>query len=75
MALQERGMAGPHAQPLPHAVAEHEARVEHRHDRPLARDELAVDPDEDALVARVVLEVVGAVGHGAKAYKARGAAR
>ena len=47
MALQERGMARPHAQALPHAVAEDEARVEHRHDRPLTRDQLAVDPDKE----------------------------
>ena len=66
MALEEGGMARPHAQALPDAVAEDEARVEHRHDGPLARHELAVDPDEDALVARVVLEVVRAVGHAAK---------
>ena len=68
MALQEGGMACPHAQTLPHPVTEDEARVEHGHDRPLARHELVVDPDEDALVARVVLEVVRAVGHGAKSY-------
>src|SRR5207248_3223800 len=57
-----------HAQALPHAVTEDEARVEHGHDSPLTRDELAVDPDENALVARVVLEVVRAVGHRAEAY-------
>ena len=66
MALEEGGMARPHTQPLPHAVTEDEARVEDGHDRPLARHELTVDPDEDALVARVVLEVVRAVRHGAK---------
>src|SRR4051795_7693676 len=63
MALQEGGMARPYAQPFPHPVAEDEARVEHRHDRALTRHEFAVDPDEDALVARVVLEVVRAVSH------------
>jgi hypothetical protein len=63
MPLQESGMAGPHAQPLPYAVADDEPRIEHRHDRPLARDQVAVDPHEDALVARVVLEVVRAVSH------------
>jgi hypothetical protein len=68
MALQEGGMASPHPKALPHAVTEQKARVEHRHDRPLARHEFAVDPDEDALVARVVLEVVRAVGDAAKAY-------
>src|SRR3954469_2535759 len=59
-----------HAQPLPHAVPEHEPRIEHRHDRPLARHELPVDPDQDPLVARVVLEVMGAMRHGAGTLRA-----
>src|SRR5436305_14075762 len=63
MALEESGMARPDAQTLPHAVPEDEARVEHRNHRPLPRHELLVYPDEDALVARVVLEVVRAVRH------------
>src|SRR3954466_9757273 len=63
MALQEGGMARPYAQPFPHPVAEDEARVEHRHHRALARHEFAVDPDEDALVSRIILELVRAVGH------------
>jgi len=59
-------MAGPNTQPLPHSVAEQEARVEDRNHRPLARHELAVDPDQDALVAVVRLEVVRAVGDARK---------
>src|SRR5215211_9360952 len=70
VALQERRMAPPHAEPLPHAVTKDEARVEHRYDRLLARHELAVDPDEDALVARVVLELVRAAAHQAEPYVA-----
>src|SRR5205823_2886494 len=69
MALEERGMACPDAQAFPDAVTEDEARVEHRHDSALARHELAAHPDEDAFVARVVLEVVRPVGHGARAYE------
>jgi hypothetical protein len=64
-------MACPNTQTLPYAVPEQEARVEYRHDRPLARHELAVDPDEDALIPRVVLEVVGSLGDGATAYGPR----
>ena len=71
MALEEHGMARSHPQALPDAVTEDETRVEHRHDRPRTRHELAVDPDQNALVARVVLEVVRAVDHGSKAYGAR----
>ena len=47
MAFEEGGVARPHPQALPHAVAEDEARVEHGHDRSLSRHQLAVDPDED----------------------------
>src|SRR5262245_16205995 len=68
MALQEGWGARPHAQALPDAVTEDEAPVADRHDRPLARHEFAVDPDEDALVAGVVLEVVRALSHRAKPY-------
>jgi hypothetical protein len=66
MPLEERGVPRPHPQSLPHAVPEHEPRIEHRHDGPLARHELAVHPDENALVTRVVLEVMRAVGHRAE---------
>src|SRR5579862_2781157 len=66
MALQERGMAGSDPQALPDAVPEHEPGVEDRDDGLLTRHELPVDPDEDPLVARVILVVVGAVRHPGK---------
>jgi hypothetical protein len=55
---------GADAQPLPHAVAEHETGVEDAHDGLSARQEPAVDVDQDLRVARVVGMVVGAVGGG-----------
>src|SRR3954470_25012681 len=57
-------MAASYAQALPHAVPEHEAGVEHGHHRPVAGEQVAVDPDEDGGVARVVGVVVGPVCHG-----------
>ena len=66
MAFQEGRVPGPYAQALPDAVAEDETGVEHRHDGAVARNELAAHPDQDPLVARVILELVRAVGHGAK---------
>ncbi len=68
MAFEEDGVAGLYAQTLPDAVAQDKARVEHRHDGSLARHELAIDPHEDLLVARIVFEVVCAVSHPAKGY-------
>ena len=50
------------AQPLPHAVAEHEPGIEDRHDRLVARLQLAVHVDEDRRVPRVGY-VVHRLGH------------
>jgi len=52
---------GPLVQPerLPHAVAQKESRVEHGDLGFRARQQLAVDRDEYALVARIVLVLVG----------------
>ena len=50
-------------QPLPDPVAEHEAGVEDRDHRLGARLQLAVDPDQDLVVAGVVGVVVGARWH------------
>ena len=49
--------------PFPHAVAEHEPAVEDRNGGLGSRNLLAVDPDEDRIVASVVVVVVGAVSH------------
>ena len=57
-------MSPMHAQALPHAVAEHEAAVEHRYERLGARLQRAVDVDPDRVVARVVVEVLDALRHG-----------
>jgi len=52
---------GPLVQPerFPHAVAQKEPRVEHGDLGFRARQQLAVDRDEHALVARIVLVLVG----------------
>ena len=63
MAVEEGELAPVDAQALPHAVAEHEAAIEHRHDRLCARLQLAVDVDEDRRVPRV-RDVVHRLGHG-----------
>jgi hypothetical protein len=52
-----------HPQPLPHAIAEHEAGIEHGNSGFGARVERAVDVDEDRVVARIGGEVVGAESH------------
>jgi hypothetical protein len=62
MPLEECRVATADAKALPDPVTEDEARVEDRNNGPFTRNELAVDPDQNALVARVVLEVVGPVG-------------
>ncbi len=48
-------------QALPDAVAEHEAGIEHRDFRVGARRQLAVDADEDGIVARIADVVLRAV--------------
>ena len=53
MAVEEGEAAAVDPKPLPHAVAEHEAAVEHRDDRLGARLQLAVDVDQDRSIARV----------------------
>ena len=52
------------AQPLPDAVAEDEAAVEDRDPRLVARHEVAVDVDQDAIVARVGNVALGAFALG-----------
>jgi hypothetical protein len=54
------------AQTLPHAVAEDEARIEHRHHRLAARLQIAVDADQDRFVARIGRAVVRSLGHRAR---------
>ena len=49
--------------PFPDAVAEHEAGIEDRDDRLLARQQRAVDGDQDAGVARIVGVFVRAGAH------------
>ena len=61
MLVEESRVTAVHAEPLPHAVAEHEAGVEDRHHRLAARHQPAVDVDQDLAVARIVGEVVRAV--------------
>jgi hypothetical protein len=61
--VEEDRMAIDHAQSFPHAVAEHEPAVEHRHRRLCARFQLAVDPNADVRVTRVVVEVLNALRH------------
>ena len=51
------------ADALPDTVTEHEAAVEDRDDRLLAREQVVVDPDDDRRVARIDVVVVGAVRH------------
>ena len=58
--VEERRVPLVHAQPLPDAVAEHEAGVEHRHDGLGPRLQLAVDVDQHGVVARVVVVLVRA---------------
>jgi hypothetical protein len=64
MLIEKRGMALRNAKAFPDAVAEHEARVEHRHDRLVALLDRAVDVDQDVAVARVFLRFVDALRHG-----------
>ena len=63
MAVEEGEPPLVDAQPLPDAVAEHEAGIEHRDDRLGARLQLAVDVDQDRRVPRVG-DVVHRLGHG-----------
>ena len=60
--VEEAPAAVVQAEPLPDAVAEHEARVVDRDARLGARHEAAVHPYEDVLVARVGLGFVRAQG-------------
>src|SRR5271156_5697349 len=69
MPVEKRDPPVVQAKALPDAVPEHEAGIEHRHLRLGAADELAVDADEDVVVARVADVVLAAgggvwVGHG-----------
>ena len=61
MAIEECRVAIVDAKPLPHAVAEHEACVEHRDDGLGARPQLAVDRHEDAVVSWIVDVLMGSV--------------
>ena len=58
MLVEERRPAVGDPQPLPDPVAEDEAGVEHADHGLRARDEIAVDVDQDLGVARIVVEVV-----------------
>ena len=54
------------AQPFPNAITEDKAAVEHRDNRLVAGKQLAVDIDENLVVARILAEAVGAIlAHGA----------
>src|SRR6186997_1415103 len=53
MAVEKLDFALVDAKPLPDSVAEHEAAVENRNRRLLARLQFAVEVDEDRRVARV----------------------
>ena len=55
---------GVDAQAFPHAVAQHEAGIEHAHHRLGAAEQLAIDVDQDRLVARVRNEIMGTQGCG-----------
>src|SRR5687768_12480438 len=65
MPVEEGDPALVDPQALPHAIAEHEARIEHRDHRLAARLHLAVDVDQDRRVARIAGAVVQGTGHGA----------
>jgi hypothetical protein len=51
-------------QAFPHAIAEHEPGIEHRHHRFGARLQFAVDADQDRGVARIAGAIVEGFGHG-----------
>ena len=64
MRVEERDAAFDQAQSFPDAVAEHEAGIEDRDDRLFARQQRAVDRDENSGVARIVGVIVRSGAHG-----------
>lgn len=64
MLIEEGDAAGVDAQAFPHAITQHEAGIEHAHHRLGAEEQLAIDVDQDRLVARVRNEIMGAQGCG-----------
>ena len=68
MAVEKRDPSLDEAQALPDAVAQHEARIEHRDDCLVARDQVAVHRDQDRVVARILAGMLRAGrlfdGHG-----------
>ena len=61
--FEEQRLSADDAEALPHAVAEHEAAVEHGYHGLVAGFQRAVDPDEDVGVAGIVGGMLGALGH------------
>src|SRR5271170_4449097 len=53
MLVQADNLAVRETEALPDAVAQHEAAVEHRHDRLVARHQGAIDIDQNLVVARI----------------------
>ena len=63
MRIEEQRLSADDAEAFPHAIAEHEAAVEHGHHGLVAGFQRAVDPDEDVGVAGIVGGMLGALGH------------
>ena len=63
MRIEEGDAAVDQAQAFPNAVAQHEAGIEDRDDRLVARHEAAVDGDENCRIARIVGIIVRAGAH------------
>ena len=63
MLVEEHRVAAVDTQPLPHAVAEHEPRVEDGDHRLGPALQLPVHIDEDGVVARVVVILVHPMDH------------
>ena len=62
MAVEKGDAPVDEAQALPHAVAEHEAGIEHGDLRLLARRQRSVDADQDGIVARVAVVILRSGG-------------
>ena len=61
--VEEQRLPAGDAEALPHAVAEHEAAVEHGHHGLVAVLQHAVDRDQDVGIAGIVCGMLGALGH------------
>jgi hypothetical protein len=67
MPVEEGDPAAIDAQPLPHAIAKHEARIEHRNLRLGPGEQLPIHVDQHVVVARIGGEHMragGVFGHG-----------